>query len=304
MVDPPEAPEQQGGRRRQQRRDPQADREGERRAGGELPPPLDDPHGRGREGEQVRAEGHGPDHQDRRPVEHPDAGHDTGGRHEEHVEEGGSGVLGRSTGDLGPDRQVTPGSGPPPSPPGGSDARRAPEHDVIAVEVALAQELQHDIGDVVVDLAGDLHHVPRRASTDDHMPYPSDRGQLPSDRSGPGGRRVGTELQHPRHSADRTGWPSPPDRDDPAHGIRPSSGVGSATQVESARPTSSRVGEDGDQEGSHPGSDSARLAQERNVVMTSNAASTAEPAVELARRRGPQGLDDRCESETLGQQRR
>ena len=49
--------------------------------------------------------------------------------------------------------------------------------DVVGGEVAFPQQLQHDVGDVDVELAGDLHHVPRRAAADDDVPHAGDRGE-------------------------------------------------------------------------------------------------------------------------------
>ena len=85
----------------------------ERGAAGERPASLDEPDGGGGDRQEVGAERHRPDDQDRRPVEHPDAGDDTRRGHEQQVDQRRPGVLAGSPGDLGPDRRVATGGAMP-----------------------------------------------------------------------------------------------------------------------------------------------------------------------------------------------
>ena len=109
LIDPPEDPQQHRHARRSQCGDPEADAQRECGACGERPPPLDEPDGGSRDREQVGAQRHRPDDEDRRALEYADPRHDAGRRHEEDVQEGCSGVLRRPPGDLGPHRRVAPG---------------------------------------------------------------------------------------------------------------------------------------------------------------------------------------------------
>ena len=59
-----------------------------------------------------------------------------------------------------------------------------------------AQQLEHVIGDVDVELTGDLGEVPRGATADDDMPHAGHGSELLLDRLGSLRRYVGAELEH------------------------------------------------------------------------------------------------------------
>ena len=196
IVDPPDDAQQSGRCRRGQSGHPKAEAQREHGACGERPAPLDEPDGGRRDGEQVGAQRHRPDDEDRRTVEHAGAGHDAGSSHEEEVQQCGSGMFCRPTGDLRPHRRVAPGRGPSPSPAERLDARSAPEDEVVGGEIALAQQLQHVIGDVDIELTRELGEVPRGATADDDMPHAGHCSELLLDRLGCLRRYVGAELEH------------------------------------------------------------------------------------------------------------
>ena len=62
----------------------------------------------------------------------------------------------------------------------------------------VAQQLEHVVGDVDVELGGELHHAAGRAPADDDVPHAGDHGELLADRVGELGWCVGAELEHRR----------------------------------------------------------------------------------------------------------